>query len=214
MSTSPIALSTITLLPSELSQKDKYKLLIGCVVPRPIAFVSTVSRAGLPNVAPFSFFNGVSSEPPCLMFSVTYRGSDGQKKDTLRNIEETGEFVVNVVTESIVAQANQASAEYPADVNEFEATGLTMVPSQKIIAPRVAESPINLECELYKLVPVGPGGAGSATIVIGEIVAYHLREDVYHNGRIDLEALQPVSRLAGSFYAPVHDAFEIQRPQL
>lgn len=206
--------NTLTLLPEDLSNHDKYKLLIGCIVPRPIAFVSTMSRAGVANLAPYSFFNGVSSDPPCVMFSVTYRSSDGQKKDTLRNIEETGEFVINVVTETIVAPMNQTSAEYPPEVNEFEAAGLTMLPSAKVRPARVAESPINLECELYKMVPVGPGGPGSATIIVGEIVAFHLREDIYANGRIDFEKLQPVSRLAGSFYAPVHDAFEVARPVL
>lgn len=205
---------TVQLDPAALSMKDKYKLLIGCVVPRPIAFVSTQSRGGQTNVAPYSFFNAVSADPPCVMFSCTARSSDGQKKDTLRNIEETGEFVINVVTEDIVAGVNQASAEYATDISEFDAAEFTPVPSRRVRPPRVKESPINLECELYKLVPVGKGGPGSSTIIIGEIVYFNVREDVYSDGKILLDKVQPVSRLAGSSYAPVHDAFDIPRPQL
>lgn len=210
----PPTLQTVQLDPAALSMKDKYKLLIGCVVPRPIAFVSTQSREGQTNVAPYSFFNAVSADPPCVMFSCTVRTSDGGKKDTLCNIEETGEFVVNIVTEEIVANVNQASAEYPSNVSEFAAAEFTPVPSRRVAAPRVKESPINLECELYKLVPVGNGGPGSSTMVIGEIVYFNVREDVYADGKILLDRVQPVSRLAGSSYAPVHDAFEIPRPSL
>ncbi len=212
MTTSTI--NTVQLDPAALSQKDKYKLLIGCIVPRPIAFVSTQSRNGITNLAPYSFFNAVSADPPCIMFSTTFKSSDGGKKDTLRNIEETGEFVVNVVTEEIVAPMNQTSAEYPPDVSEFDAAEFTPIPSRRVTPPRVKESPIAMECELYKLVPVGKGGPGSATIVIGEIVYFNIREDVYDNGRILLDKVNPVSRLAGAYYAPVHDAFEIPRPSL
>lgn len=207
-------LNLVQLDPKQMSFQEKYKLLIGCVQPRPIAFVSTISSDGVMNVAPYSFFNGVSSEPLCVMFSVTVKGSDGGKKDTLRNIEQTGEFVINVVTEDIVAPVNQASAEYPSEVSEFDAVDFTPLPSKLIRAPRVKESPINLECELYKLVPVGSGGKGSSTIVIGEVVYAHVRDDIFENGRIITERMKPVSRLAGSFYAPVRDAFEIPRPSL
>ncbi len=207
-------INTVQLDPAALSQKDKYKLLIGCIVPRPIAFVSTQSRAGVTNLAPYSFFNGVSSDPPCIMFSVTARTSDGAKKDTLRNIEETGEFVINTVNEEIVAPMNQTSAEYPPDISEFDAAEFTPIPSRRVAPPRVKESPIAMECELYKLVPVGKGGEGSATIVVGEIVYFNIREDVYDNGRILIDKVNPVSRLAGAYYAPVREAFEIPRPTL
>ncbi len=202
----------ISLDPKELSMKDKYKLLIGAIVPRPIAFVSTLSKDGVANLAPFSFFNGISSDPPCLIISTTYRSSDGEKKDTARNIEDTGEFVVNVVTEEIVGPMNQTSAEYAQDISEFEKAGLTKAPSQIIKAPRVAESPINLECKLYQTVHIGAPGPGSSILIVGEIVHYHLRKDVYEDGRILTEKLKPVGRLAGTSYCPVREIFNIPRP--
>ncbi len=204
--------NTIKLNPSELSPKDKYKLLIGCIVPRPIAFVSTRSKAGVSNLAPYSFFNGVASNPPSVVIATTVRGSDGEQKDTYLNIKDTGEFVVNVVTEDIVQQVNQTSAEYDRGVSEFEKTGLTEAESIIIKPPRVLESPINMECKLTQLVPVGDGGQGSSTLIIGEIVYFHIREDLYQDGRIDIEKLKPVGRLAGFSYTPVRETFEIPRP--
>lgn len=202
----------MTRLSTDISQKDHYKLLIGCVVPRPIAFVSTCSPEGVTNIAPFSFFNAVASNPPSIVFSVTRRGSDGEKKDTLKNIEATSEFVVSVVTEHNVVLANQASAEYPTDRSEFAATGLTPLPSTLVKPPRLAQSPVNMECKLLQLVPVGDGSLGSSTLVIGEIVCYHLAPEMVHEGRMDIAQLKPVSRLAGSAYAPVRDIFDLPRP--
>ncbi len=202
----------IGLDPNDLSMKDKYKLLIGAIVPRPIAFVSTLSDDGIANLAPFSFFNGISSDPPCLIISTTYRSTDGQKKDTARNIEASGEFVVNAVTEEIVGPMNQTSAEYAQDISEFEKAGLTKAPSKIIKVPRVAESPINLECKLYQTVQIGDAGPGSSILIIGEIAYYHIREDLYQDGRILTEKLKPVGRLAGTSYCPVREAFEIPRP--
>jgi len=210
----PLNANTLQLNPQEMSAKDKYKLIIGCIVPRPIAFVSTKSQSGVSNLAPFSFFNGVASNPPSVVIAATIRSSDGGLKDTLLNIKETGEFVVNVVTEDIVKQVNQSSAEYDREVNEFEQTGLTEGQSVIVKASRVMESPINMECKLTQLVPVGDGGQGSSTLIIGEIVYFHIREDLYDNGRIDIEKLKPVSRLAGSYYAPVREIFDLPRPML
>ncbi len=198
--------------PAEMPMKDKYKLLIGCVVPRPIAFVSTRSKDGITNLAPFSFFNGVASDPPSVLFCTTRRTSDGEKKDTLLNIEETGEFVVNVVTEDIVAPMNQTSAEYERGVSEFEAVGFTPAQSNIVTPPRVLESPINMECKLYDSVQVGEGGVGSSTVIIGEIVYFHVREDIYADGKILIEKLKPVARLAGASYCPVRDIFDLPRP--
>ncbi len=202
----------IELDPNALSMKDKYKLLIGAIVPRPIAFVSTLSKEGVANLSPFSFFNGVSSDPPCLMISTTYRSSDGEKKDTARNIEATNEFVVNVVTEEIVGPMNQTSAEYAQDISEFKKAGLSQAPSKIIKAPRVAESPINLECKLYQTLNIGNPGPGSSILFIGEIVYYHIREDIYQDGRILTEKLKPVGRLAGTTYCPIREIFNIPRP--
>ena len=202
----------IELDPKEMAINERYKILIGSVVPRPIAFVSTCNAEGETNLAPFSYFNVVCTDPPTLLFCPNIRGTDGQKKDTLRNIEETGEFVINIVTEDIVEQMNQTAGEYPPEVSEFEISGLTPEPSSIVKPPRVKESPIQFECKLQQVVPVGSGNVGSGFIVLGTIVRFHLREDVYQNGHVLIEQLKPVARLAGNAYCPVHDIFEIARP--
>jgi flavin reductase (DIM6/NTAB) family NADH-FMN oxidoreductase RutF len=190
----------LTLDPKDLGQKGMYKFMIGAIVPRPIAFVSTINATGVGNVAPFSFFNGVASNPPTLMISIT-RKSTGDKKDTLRNIE-------------MIGAVNQCSAEYPYGVDEMRTVGLTPLPSQKIKPPRVGESSIHFECELYKTLEVGDGSEGSATLVVGKILLIHVDQRVYQNGRIQIEPLQPISRLAGTSYGRVSDLFDLERPQL
>ncbi|HEY9688044.1 MAG TPA: flavin reductase family protein [Coleofasciculaceae cyanobacterium] len=204
----------ISIDPAQNSQQDNYKLLIGSVLPRPIAWVSTRSKAGVLNLAPFSFYTGVCSNPPTILFCPTVRGSDGAKKDTLLNIEETGEFVVNVVSEDVVRQMNQTAAEYPRGVDEFREVGLTPAASVVVQPPRVLESPLSMECKLQQIVPVGDGGLGSGNVVLGTIVQFHVRADLYHNGRIDTAGLKPVARLAGAAYCPVRDAFELERPSV
>jgi flavin reductase (DIM6/NTAB) family NADH-FMN oxidoreductase RutF len=193
-----------------------YKLLIGCVVPRPIAWVSTVSADGVNNVAPFSFFMGVCNDPPTLAFSVGPRGGDAKagpagQKDTVRNLEATGDFVVNVVDDTLAEQMNLTSGEYPPDVDEFVLAGLTAAPGVKVRAPRVLEAPISMECHLAQIVRVG---RGPHSLVLGEIVHFHIRDDLYdpRAGRIDMHRLKPVGRLAGQLYTRVHDIFEMKRP--
>lgn len=202
----------ITIDPAHNSNQDNYKLLIGSVLPRPIAFVSSQSPEGALNLAPFSFFTAVCSDPPTILFCPMVRGSDGGKKDTLRNIEATGEFVVNVVSEEIVTAMNATAGEFPYGVSEFAEAGLTPVPSVVVKPPRVLESPLSLECRLQQLIPVGPGGVGSGTVVLGTVLRFHLRADLYQSGRIDTSRLKPVARLAGSAYCPVRDVFEVARP--
>jgi flavin reductase (DIM6/NTAB) family NADH-FMN oxidoreductase RutF len=202
----------ITIATQENTAQDNYKLLIGSILPRPIAFVSTQSAEGILNLAPFSFFTGVCSNPPTLLFCPMIRGSDGHRKDTLLNIEKTGEFVVNVVSEAIVERMNQTAAEVPPEVNEFELAGLTPAPSLTIKPPRVLEAPVSMECKLQQIIPVGTGEAGSGAVVLGTILQFHIRADLYKDGRINTEALKPVSRLAGAAYAPVRDMFELVRP--
>lgn len=202
----------LTLDPADLNPTEAYKLLLGSVLPRPIAFVSTQSPEGVPNLAPFSFFNAVCSKPPTLMFSAMRRGNDGEKKDTLRNIEATGEFVVNVVSEDIVEPMNQCAADYPYGVDEFQAAGFTPAPSRIITPPRVLESPINMECRLNQIIEVGDGGIGSGSLVLGTIVFFHIRADLYDQGRILTDRLKPVARLAGAAYCPVRGTFELARP--
>src|SRR5215470_13794638 len=138
--------------PSGHDYRDIYKLMVGVIVPRPIAFVSTISADGIRNLAPFSFFTGISANPPVICFSPMIRGSDGARKDTLRNIEVTKEFVVNVVSEGFAEKMNICSAEFPPEVDEFEMSGLTPVPSDLVKPPRVKESCINLECRLVQIV--------------------------------------------------------------
>ncbi len=186
--------------PSEKTYRDCYKLLIGSIVPRPIALVSTVSGSGVPNLAPFSFFTAVASKPPTLCFCPGRRFPGGGRKDTLANIEETGEFVVNVVTVDIAAAMNEAATDFPPGVNEFEVTGFTPVPGERVAASRVKESPINMECRLDRVIHIGEAAAGGGSIVIGEIVLFHIADRLYANGRIDIDGLNPLGRLGGSAY--------------
>jgi len=186
-----------------------YKLLIGCVVPRPIAWVSSLSDEAIPNLAPFSFFMAVCNNPPTLAFSSGRR--EDKKKDTIRNIEYTQDFVVNMVDDALAEQMNLTSGEYPPDVDEFALTGLTAVPGIKVKAPWVAEAPISMECRVVQILPVGHG---PHSLVLGEIVYFHIRDDLYNptTGRIDMQRLHPVGRLAGNLYTHVHDIFEMKRP--
>ncbi len=197
--------------PQTLTHQDAYKLLLGSVVPRPIAFVSSMGADGSLNLAPFSFFTVVASNPMSVVFSVMRRGPEATVKDTLANVEETGEFVVNIVNEALVPMMNASSADFPRGVSEFEAVGLTPLPSEVVRAPRVAESPINMECKLLRTVEVGDG-PGGGTLVIGQVVRFHVRDELYDRGRIDPDKLQAVGRMAGTTYARTTDRFELARP--
>lgn len=189
-----------------------YKIMTGAVVPRPIGWVSTVNPNGQPNLAPFSFFNAVCSRPPTLLFCPSVRGTDTNPKDSLNNIRQTGEFVVNIVTEELVEAMNRTATELPADMNEFEYAGLRAAPSTVVAPPRVAESPVNFECALDQIIQVGDGQPGSGWIVIGRIVHLHIAERVLlPNYKIDTAALQPVGRLAGPNYARIRETFELFR---
>ena len=195
----------------ELSTRDAYRLMIGSVVPRPIAWVSSLSADGQLNLAPFSFFTAITSSPPTLCFSPIHRA--GAHKDTLRNVAETREFVVNVVTEEVAVAMNATSEELPPEVDEFVVGGLTPVPSVRVRPPRVAESPIQMECRLDQLVEVGRG-PGASTLVVGEILAWHVRDDLYdaERARIRIDRLHAIGRLAGDWYTRTRDQFELIRP--
>ena len=200
------------IIPESQSPLENYKLLIGSILPRPIAFVSTLDDQGVLNLAPFSFFTAVSAQPPTICFAPLLRFGDSSKKDTLRNIEEQREFVVNVVTEDIVAAMNQTSPEFAADVDEFEVSGLTPQVSDIVKPPRVLESPINMECRLHKVEYIGETGAGGGALVIGEILKFHIRNDLLDSGRIDTGGLKPVARLAGPEYTTIAGRFKLERP--
>ena len=200
---------------SQMATADAYKILIGSVVPRPIAWVSTVDGEGRTNLAPFSFFTAVCSHPPTVLFCPV-TPADQKTKDTLHNIRTMKEFVVNIVTDDNVHAMNQTSANYAPDVSEFDAVGLTPLPSIKVRPPRVAQSPIHLECVLNQIVNIGGDAVGSGHVVIGQIVQAHVDENAYDaaDGSIDTAKIKPVSRLSGTNYAPVHDIFSIPRPDI
>jgi flavin reductase (DIM6/NTAB) family NADH-FMN oxidoreductase RutF len=201
--------------PQDLTHQEAYKLLIGSIVPRPIAWVSTQSEAGVLNLAPFSFFNGVCSNPPTITLGIVRRGTDNQKKDTLINLEATGQCVVHIATEPLADAMNQTSAEWPPEVDEFTQTGLTPLPSLKVAPPRIAQAPIAMECQLNQIITIGSGhDPGNGFLVIATVVYFHLSQAVYDGRYINTQALQPLSRLAGSQYARVTDTFSLPRPTL
>jgi len=185
----------LTTLPWERA----YSLLTGCVVPRPIAWVSTLSADGIANIAPFSFFNAFGANPVVLGFSPM--STDQQPvKDTLANVRALGQFVINIATEATLEPMDTTGRTYPPDVDEFVIANLTPIPSVVVKPPRIAESPINFECELFKFVPLGEG-EGSATLVLGRAVHLHVADDIMRDGRIDADLLRPVARMGGPFYA-------------
>lgn len=197
---------------ADLEWTTLYKLLIGAVVPRPIGWVSSVNEQGASNLAPFSFFNAVCANPPLLLFCPMIRSRDGAHKDTLRNVRTSGEFVINIVSEDLAQAMNISATEFPPDVNEFQAAGLTAAPSVRVKPSRVAESRVHFECRVEQILEFGDKpGAGS--VVIGRILHVHVDESVLFDGdKIDLLALKPIGRLAGSSYTRVTDIFDLVRP--
>lgn len=200
--------------PAHAHSRDIYFLMISTIVPRPIAFVSTRSASGVDNLAPFSYFNGICSKPPMLSLSIGHRRWQGElvKKDTLRNIEETGEFVVNAATLPLLEKVNQSSAEYPPDVSEFEELGLTPLPSDLVKPPRVKESPVQMECRLHRVLMLGDPPLNG--LVIGEVVRFHVDDAIWDSARsmVDPEKLQPISRLGGTLYSTLGQILSLPRP--
>lgn len=195
------------LIPKEFEGFNR--VLTGVVAPRPIALVSTVSPEGVVNLAPFSFFNAIAYDPPTLVLGIS-RSAGWKAKDTLANIEATCEFVVNVVVDDIAAAMNATAAEYPADVDEFQVSGLTAVPSEVVRPPGVAESPVNMECRLNQVIAIGDASAHA--LVIGEIALMRIRDDIISGHRIDHSRLKPVGRLAGNMYCDTSVTYELARP--
>jgi flavin reductase (DIM6/NTAB) family NADH-FMN oxidoreductase RutF len=194
----------------EITHHDRYRLMIGSVIPRPIAWVSTMDAAGRLNLAPFSYFNVVCPSPMTLVFCPGVHGN-GRKKDTWLNIEAVPEFVINITNEETAELMNQTSAVLPVGQSEFEWAGLTPAPSRTVRVPRVAEAPIAFECVLERIVVISDQPGGGAAI-FGRVQCVHVRDDVYDNGRIDLEALRPIGRLAGDSYTRATDVFHMPRP--
>jgi flavin reductase (DIM6/NTAB) family NADH-FMN oxidoreductase RutF len=186
--------------PKEISQREVHRLLIGGIGPRPIALVSTLSKDGIPNLTPFSFFNVFGSNPPIIAFSPSRRGRDSSLKDTYNNLMDTKECVVQVVTYSIAHQVNLASTEYPPEVDEFKKSGLTPINSDLVKPKRVKESPFQMECILREMRSFGEGG-GSANIAICEVIKIHVEESVLKDDLIQPDLIDLVGRMGGSFYA-------------
>ncbi len=193
--------------PRALPTSDVYRFLISAVVPRPIAFVSTIGGDGGMNLAPFSYFNAVSSEPPLVTIAINVR--DGDPKDTLRNIRETKEFVVNVVSESLLDAMVSTAGDWPRGTSEFGPAGLTPAPSARVRPPYVAESPLQLECTLYSEVTLG-----NSVLMVGEVILARVRDDVLTDGKVDAAKLAPVGRLGGEFYAPLGPVLRRKRPRV
>ena len=199
--------------PAVSSIHDIERLLVGVILPRPIAFVSTLSLDGVANLAPFSFFTAVCPKPPVICFCNSIRTRDGQKKDTLRNVEATGEFVVNVVSEDFAQQMVACSGDYPPDVSEFDISGLTPIPSDLVKPARVKESRVQMECRLLQVVTVStePGGG---SLVMGEVLRFHVDESVIEQGRVDPDKLRPIGRMGGIEYVRTTDRFSMTRPKV
>lgn len=195
---------------SQLDWMEAHELLVGAVLPRPIAFVSTIGADGVNNVAPFSFFSSISVKPAYVGFSIG-RYRDGRKKDTLVNIEFSKDFVINIVTEELVDAMNQASKDYPSDVDEFKEVGLTAVKSDLVKSPMVAESPINMECQLVKILEFGETPRINH-FVIGEVLRVHIKDNLWIDNRIKADRLRAVGRLGGELYCRTTDMFEKKRP--
>ncbi|ANU09676.1 hypothetical protein A1A1_15603 [Planococcus antarcticus DSM 14505] len=200
----------ISIDPEHNEERDNYKLLVGSIIPRPIAFVTTQSESGVVNGAPFSYFNIVSSNPPMVSLAIQ-RPASGMK-DTARNIYGNGEFVVHIVDRDNVTKINETAASLPPSESELELAGLTQVPSLAVAVPGIKESKIRMECRLVESVPFGGDGPGS-DLFIGEIIQFHVDETIYENGRIDPERLGAVSRLAGTNYAAIGEIFSLERPK-
>jgi flavin reductase (DIM6/NTAB) family NADH-FMN oxidoreductase RutF len=191
----------------ELAGVDGYKLATGLIVPRPIGWIGTISAAGVPNLAPYSFFNAVSGQPPTFVFSP----GRGTRKDTLANVREVGEFTINIVTIEVAEAMNASSASFDADVDEFSAVGLTAVPSTSIRPPMVGECKANIECVVTHVVDIGHPDHGNG-LVVGEAVEFHVAEHLLDGTRVDQVELHAIGRHAGNTYSHATDVFSMPRP--
>lgn len=198
--------------PKQQSARDTYKLLIGTVLPRPIAFVTSQNEKGLVNAAPFSFFNALTADPPLICVSVN-RNPDGSMKDTASNVTKQKEFVVHIVDEEQVDSVNYCSMDFPPSYSEVKEAGLTLKESQIVRVPGVKEAKIRLECVLYRCLPLGDEQAPGSDLLIGEVVGFDIEDDLYQDGKIPAEQLKPIGRLAGTSFTKLGETFSIPRPK-
>ena len=195
--------------PAAMSPDAAYYWMVATIVPRPIAWTSTLNEDGSANLAPFSFFTGITSDPPSCLICISRHGPS-RKKDTRLNIERTGEYVIHVVTDALAEQMNVTSRAFPHGVDEFVEAGLDKTPSDLVAPPRVAEAPVAMECRLDRVVEVGRSGGA---IIIGEILLWHVRDDLLVGGRLDMGRLDAIGRLSGAGYTRTRDRFEMPRPK-
>ena len=198
--------------PESRPSQDIYKILIGTVLPRPIAWVSSVDPSGNINLAPFSFFTVASVNPPILCFSPLLQ-ENSIEKDTLVNIRQTSEFVVNIVSYALAQTMNRTSGPYPSDVNEFDVAGVTPKQSTFVEPPCVADSLVNFECKLQQIIPLG-SEPRAGNLILGKVCNIHIHPDIVRNGEVDNEALDAIGRLGGNMYTTIRDCFEMERPTI
>ena len=197
----------------DIELKEVYNLMISGISPRPIAFVSSQDPDGNDNLAPFSYFNAFGSNPPILGFSPANSGRTGKQKDTLLNIRESKEFSVSIVNHDMVEQVSLSSCEYDRSVDEFIKSGFSKKDSSLINPPGVLHSPFIMECKLYNIIELG-GNPGSGNLILGEIVCFHIREDILNNNEIDPNKLDPIARLGHNFYSRSKEGlFEVFKPR-
>lgn len=202
--------SSFTFIDGEgLDAAAAYRLIVGCVVPRPVAWITTIDATGRVNAAPFSSYNYVATSPPMLAVNIAARAGDGAMKDTARNIRESGEFVVNVATEPTLEAMHRSAQEFPPEISEAEVLGIGLLPSRRVKPPRIAASPVQMECRLDQAITLG---RGVNTLYIGEVVAFHLSSEIFDGNRVDSARMRPVARLGGPYYAALGEI--IHRPML
>lgn len=194
-----------TLRIEDMDLATRYRMVTSCVLPRPIAWITTLSPTGVVNAAPFSSYNYIAHSPP--MVAVNMGAREGRLKDTARNVVETKEFVINVPTEATLEAMHKTSGEYSAEVSEAEMHGIELIPSAFVKPPRIAATPIQLECRLTQVLPLG---TGVNVLYVGDIVAFHLRDDVFDGRHVDLAKIRPVVRLAGPHYATLGEIVRLE----
>lgn len=192
--------------PSTLTEEELHNLLKGCVVPRPIAWVSTISSLNIVNLAPFSCFTFVATKPPMIALSIARRGAN--KKDTLINMEHTGDFVINIATDDLAEKINRTSEELPPDVSEVIEAGLTSVDAELVRAPRISECPIHLECRVATIIPLGES---QHSLVLGEVVLFSVADNLFRNGEVDSPLLRPLARLNGEYFGKLGEILYLPR---
>lgn len=201
-----------TLVPAEMPERAPYHLLCSIAAPRPITWVSTIDASGVPNLAPFSFYNAVAGFPPTIMFSISYRvRRKPRSKDTLRNVEEVGEFVAHVADEQLAGAMILTAADFPPETDEFEIADLETVPSLEVRPPRIAAAPVAMECKVTQIVPVE---GATNVMVLGRVLRFHIRDDLLRsNGLVDTIKMKPITRLGGPVeYARIGELFHLEIP--